>query len=495
MQKNVDISDHIAVIGMACRFPGANDIETFWELLHDSRENIYRFTEKDFKRLNIQENYFKNPNYVKAYGTLDNLDQFDAKFFHYSPFEASLTDPQHRIFLELAWIALETAGYAPSKYVGLIGVYAGCTDSTYFLENILNVSQIKEKINYHQLLLAISNVFLATKISYKLNLKGPSLNINTACSTSLVAIITACQQLQNFECDMALAGGVSIHLPQTGYLYQPEGILSPDGHCRAFDAKAKGTVPANGAGIVVLKRLEDALADKDHIDAVIIGSAINNDGADKVGFTAPSVIGQTTCIQNALELANVSPETITYVEAHGTGTALGDPIEIAALTKAYRQYTNKKQFCAIGSVKTNIGHTNCAAGVAGFIKTVLALKHREIPANLHFKKPNPKIDFENSPFYINKKLTKWHSKKNSPRRAGVSSFGLGGTNAHIILEEPPPIEKQQQERDKVYILPLSAKTEYALKKKIENFSEYLFYSKANLTDIVFTANSGRENFE
>ena len=352
-------------------------------------------------------------------------------------------------------------------------MYAGVGMSGYLLNNLFANSEIGAAGAY-QMIIANDKDFLSTRVSYKLNLKGPSINIQTACSTSLVATCMACQSLLNYQCDMALAGGVSISLPQkTGYLYQEGMIFSPDGHCRAFDAQAQGTLAGSGVGIVVLKRLEDAIADGDTIHAVIKGSAMNNDGSMKVGYTAPSVDGQAEVIAQALAMAEVDPETISYIEAHGTGTPLGDPIEIAALTKAFRASTQKKNFCAIGSVKTNIGHLDVAAGVTGLIKTVQALKHQSLPPSLHFETPNPKIDFANSPFYVNTKLVEWQ-KNGSPRRAGVSSFGIGGTNAHVVLEEAP-VAKQgcrgAGERGRSYqLLVLSAKTESALDTATAQFN-------------------------
>ncbi|GAB1537440.1 hypothetical protein NUACC21_00820 [Scytonema sp. NUACC21] len=339
--------------------------------------------------------------------------------------EAEITDPQHRIFLECACEALESAGYDSQTYKGSIGVYGGSGLSSYLLNIYLNQNLVNS-IDPQQLVLAGNKDFLTTRVSYKLNLEGPSYAVQTACSTSLVAVHLACQSLLNGECDMALAGGVTINATRkAGYMYTEGGILSPDGHCRAFDAKAQGSVGGEGVGIVVLKRLEDALLHRDTIHAVIKGSAINNDGSFKVSYTAPRIDTQAKVIRTAQVVAEVEPETITYVEAHGTGTALGDPIEIAALTQAFRSSTQNKGFCAIGSVKTNIGHLDTAAGVTGLIKTVLALKHKQIPPSLHFEQPNPEIDFANSPFYVNTKLSKWETN-GTPRRAGVSSVGLGG---------------------------------------------------------------------
>jgi phthiocerol/phenolphthiocerol synthesis type-I polyketide synthase E len=487
----------VAIIAMTGRFPGADDLTTYWDNIKNYREAITRFTDEQLTAAGVLASTLRDPNYVKVKGIIENIDLFDASFFDYSPNEAALTDPQHRIFLELCWTALERAGYCAEKYPGSIGVFAGVSDSSYLYTNILPSNM---SVDLQQLGIATNHYFLSTKVSYKLNLTGPSLNINTACSTSLVAIATAAKQLLNYECDLALAGGISIALPQTtGYLYQAGGILAPDGHCRAFDAKSAGTVPADGAGVVVLKRLEDALQDGDKIEALIIGAAINNDGSRKVGFTAPSVEGQAMCIAEALSLAEVPADTINYVETHGTGTFLGDPIEITALTEVYRRHTKKKQFCAIGSVKSNIGHTNNAAGVAGLIKTVLALKHRQLPPSLNYTAPNPNIDFANTPFYVNTELKPWIAEGVS-RRAGVSSFGIGGTNAHLILEEAPILEASSKSRN-IKMLLLSAKTPTALEAATINIYNFL-KDKSNghtfldneFADVAYTLQVGRKDF-
>jgi acyl transferase domain-containing protein len=428
----------IAIVGLAGRFPGAKDVDEFWRNLRDGVESISFFSDEELIALGVDPETLDDPNYVKAQGTLENVELFDASFFGYTPREAQTMDPQHRLFLECAWEALENAGYDAKKYNGLIGVYAGTSRNTYLLNNLNSKRNLIESISdLQQTKIGNDNDFLTTRASYKLDLKGPAVVVQTACSTSLVAVHLACQGLLSGECDMAMSGGVSIRLPQNmGYFYQEGGIASPDGHCRAFDAEAQGTIGGNGVGIVVLKRLADAVAAGDHIYAVIKGSAINNDGALKVGYTAPSIEGQAEVITKALAMAEIQPETVSYVEAHGTGTTLGDPIEIAALTQAFRANTDQNGYCAIGSVKTNIGHLDATAGVAGLIKTILALKHKEIPPSLHFVQPNPKIDFDNSPFYVNNKLAAWDAHGNS-RRAGISSFGIGGTNAHAVLEEAP----------------------------------------------------------
>jgi acyl transferase domain-containing protein len=400
--------------------------------------------------------------------------------------------------------------------------------STYLLYNLSPNQELMESAGFLQTLIGVDKDYVPTRVSYKLNLKGPSVSVGTACSSSLVAVHLACQSLLSGECEMALAAGVSVKVPQNELTLSPEGIISPDGQCRAFDAKANGTIGGNGIGVVVLKRLEDALADRDCIYAVIKGSAINNDGALKVGYTAPSEDGQVRVIQAAQVMAEVEPETITYMETHGTGTPLGDPIEIAAMTRAFRATTDKKGYCAIGSVKTNIGHLDAAAGIAGLIKTVLALHHKLLPPSLHFETPNPQIDFENSPFYVNTKLSEWKAN-GTPRRAGVSSFGFGGTNAHVILEEAPPIEADSDPPQPPFLrgensvkvplfkgdlggspglkirptpsrlqqlVVLCAKTSSALETATANLANYLEqHPDQNLADVAYTLQVGRRAFE
>ncbi len=485
-----DTSERIAVIGVAGRFPQAKNVGLFWKNLRDGIESIRSFTDEELKSHGVPPSVLKDPRYVKAGALLENIEMFDASFFGYSPKEAAVIDPQQRIFLESAAAALDNAGYDPSTYSGLIGVYAGAGMNDYMF-NVYSSRDPNDVAGEYQKMISNDKDFLATRVSYKLGLRGPSMTVQTACSTSLVAVQAACQSLLNYQSDIALAGGVSIRVPQMkGYFHQEGMILSPDGHCRAFDADAQGTVGGEGVGVVVLKRLSEALEDRDTILAVIIGSAINNDGAMKVGFTAPSIQGQAEAILSAHALEQIDPESITYIEAHGTGTQLGDPIEIAALTQAFRAGTDKKGYCAIGSVKTNIGHLDAAAGVTGMIKTILALKHKQIPPSLHFKKPNPNIDFENSPFYVNTKLTPWQSNGN-PRRAGVSSFGIGGTNAHVVLQEAPEPEPSSVSRPR-QLLMLSAMTESALDVATHNLAEHLKqHPEINLADVAHTLQVGR----
>ena len=462
--------DGIAIVGMAGRFPGARNIDEFWRNLRDGVEAISFFTEEELRSAGVDSALLSDPSYVRANATLEDTELFDASFFGINHREAEIMDPQHRIFLECAWEALENAGYNADSYQGRIGVYAGHGLTSYLLSNLYSNRQSLWALSGSQTFFGNDKDHLSTRVSYKLNLNGPSLSVQTACSTSLVAVHLACQSLLNGECSMALAGGITIWVPQkVGYKYDEGGILSPDGHCRAFDAAAKGTVNGNGVGIVILKRLEDALAEGDTIHAVIKGSAINNDGSQKAGYTAPSIEGQAAVISEAMHMAGVDASTITYVEAHGTGTVMGDPIEVAALTQAFRAGTQAKEFCAIGSVKTGIGHLDTAAGVAGLIKTVLALKNKELPPSLHYQQPNPVIDFANSPFYVNSTLSEWTTNDGAPRRAGVSSFGIGGTNAHVIVEEAPQVEPAGTVRP-LHLIVLSAKTGSALQTTARNLA-------------------------
>lgn len=489
----------IAIIGLAGKFPGAKNIDEFWNNLQNGRESISFFSDEELLEAGIDEELLSSQNYVKAHGVVEDAELFDAAFFGFNPREAEVTDPQHRIFLECAWEALENAGYKSGIEKYPVGVFAGSGLNSYLLNLYSNLKVIS--LDEQQIMIGCDKDFLSTRTSYKLNLTGPSYTVQTACSTSLVAVHLACQSLLNGECDIALAGGVAINAERkTGYLYTEGGIASPDGHCRAFDANAQGAVGGEGVGIVVLKRLEDALSDRDTIHAVIKGSAINNDGSFKVSYTAPRIDTQAKAIRTAQLVAEVEPETISYIETHGTGTALGDPIEIAALTQVFRLGTQKKGFCAIGSVKTNIGHLDTAAGVAGLIKTVLALKHKKIPPSLHFNSPNPEIDFANSPFYVNTQLAEWQSN-GSPRRAGVSSFGIGGTNAHVVIEEAPVVEKHRskgtlEQGRKYYLLVLSTKTESALEKATTNLANYFQeHPDLNLADAAYTLQVGRKAFD
>ncbi|MFH1488095.1 MAG: amino acid adenylation domain-containing protein, partial [Pseudomonadota bacterium] len=457
---------------------------------------VTRFTKEELRQNGVDEDLSGQAGYVPAAGIIEDVDLFDAGFFGYTPMEAMLLDPQQRLFLEAAWTALEHAGCDPQRFPGPIGVFAGSNTNRYLLNCILpRLSELSHKTDLYSILLLNEKDFLPSRVSYKLNLRGPSISVQTACSTSLVAVHQACQSLINGECDMALAGGVGLMIPQKqGYLYKEGMILSPDGYCRAFDAEAAGTVGGSGLGIVVLKRLDDALQDGDTIHAVILGSAVNNDGSDKVGYTAPSVSGQAAVIKEAIAVAGVHPEQIGFVETHGTGTRLGDPVEIAALTRAFRENTGKRGFCAIGSVKTNIGHLDAAAGIAGLIKAAFAVRHGLIPPSLHFHSPNQAIPFEETPFYVNDALSPW-PRKNGPRVAGVSSFGMGGTNAHLVLTQGPQVKSEPSARAS-HILLLSAKTEEALERQARDLADYLENApETNLADTAYTLALGRGQFE
>ncbi|MEM7349874.1 MAG: amino acid adenylation domain-containing protein [Acidobacteriota bacterium] len=480
----------VAILAMAGRFPGAPDLSGFWSNLRDGVESISFFSREELVAAGVDPAILEDPDYVPACGVLEGASLFDASLFNISPRAAAGMDPQHRLFLESAWQALEEAGYGGSGQREAVGVFAGSSASTYML-HALNHSPAAETL---QTLLANDKDYLATRVSYQLNLKGPSFTVQTACSTSLVAVHVACQSLLAGECDLALAGGVSVTVPlKSGYRYQEEGILSPDGHCRVFDAKGRGTVPGNGVGVVVLKRSDEAVAAGDPILAVIKASAINNDGAVKVGYTAPSVEGQTAVLSEALELSGVAPETVGYIEAHGTGTRLGDPIEMAALSQAYGTSPGKGT-CAIGSLKSNLGHLDAAAGVAGLIKTVLSLRHRQIPPSLHFEQPNPEIDFAGGSFYVNTELRDWPSAE-AARRAAVSSFGLGGTNAHLVLEEAP-VPQASDPAEPWQLLVLSARTETALERASANLAGHLRrHPGLNPADVACTLQMGRQAFE
>ena len=485
----------IAVVGIAGRYPQAWNIDQFWRNLIEGRECITFFSDDELREVGISPDLLSRPNYVKAQGVCPGTFLFDASFFSYTPREAEFLDPQQRVFLECAWEALEDAGYDASGYPGRIGLFAGC-GATHYLAQLMNIPGIHKLADAFTLATYNDKDFLATRVGYRLNLRGPCISVQTACSTSLVSIVMACQSLLSFQSDIAMGGGVTLITQETGgYLYQEGGIHSPDGHCRAFDVDARGIVGGAGAGVVVLKRLEDALADRDTIRAVIVGVGINNDGSARIGYSAPGVNGQAEVSSDAIAMAGINPETIQYVECHGTATPMGDPIEIAALTRAFRAYTEKKNFCAVGSVKTNIGHTDAASGVAGFTKAVLALKNRLIPASLHFHKPNPDIDFANSPFYVNTELQEW-KPSGSPRRAGVSSFGLGGTNAHVVLEEAPGQEHEPSSRNRPgNLLVWSAKTESAAAQMGANLAKHLkVHSGDSLSDTAYTLQVGRKLF-
>ncbi|HEX2078225.1 MAG TPA: SDR family NAD(P)-dependent oxidoreductase [Longimicrobium sp.] len=485
----------VAVIGMAGRFPGAPGVSHLWENLRDGVEGIPRFTPDELRAAGIPDAVLADPSFVPAGGWLAEADHFDAAFFRYTPREAEITDPQHRLFLECAWAALEDAGYAPSKVTVPTGVYAGVSQSVYWIENLIPNRAVMAGGAAYDAMVGNDKDYLASRVAYKLGLRGPAMGVQTACSTSLVAVHVACRALLSGDCDLALAGGSSVHsVKPRGYHYRDGAIYSPDGHCRTFDEQAGGTVTGAGAGVVVLKRLEDALADGDCIRAVILGSAVNNDGQAKVGFMAPGADGQAAVITDALNFAAVDARSISYVEAHGTATPLGDPVEVQALTRAFRAWTQDRQFCALGSIKSNLGHLDQAAGVAGLIKAVLALEHRTIPASLHFHRPNPKLDIERSPFFVAGSTMEW--KADGVRRAGVSSFGIGGTNAHAVLEEAPARAPRDSTPRPVQLLVLSAKTEEALEEAQRNLADFLQANPStDLADAAFTLQLGRTEME
>jgi amino acid adenylation domain-containing protein len=486
-------AEPIAVIGMAGRFPGAPDIEAFWRVLSEGRETI-RFFAPDELDASIPTELRQDDRYVPARGVIDGVDLFDAGFFGISPREAELMDPQQRVFLELAWECLERAGQVPEKTPTPIGIFAGMYNASYFQKHVLAHPDKVARVGDFQVMLANEKDYIATRTAHKLNLTGPAVSVHTACSTSLVAIAQAFDSLRAGQCGLALAGGVSITCPPaSGYLYQEGAMLSPDGHTRTFDVAAQGTVFSDGAAVVLLRRLSDAIADGNTIWAVIRGVAVNNDGAAKASFTAPSLDGQATVVRAALAHAGVDARSIDYVEAHGTATPLGDPVEVAALTEAFRAQTNAVGFCALGSVKSNVGHMVIAAGAAGVIKTALSLHHEALPATLHFTNPNPKIDFAGSPFVVNDQHRPW-PRSNRPRLAGVSSFGVGGTNAHAILQEaPPPLAAQPGEG--LQLLRLSARTTTALKTMVGNLATHLEGHPAlDLADVAFTLDAGRRDF-
>jgi len=493
-QKNFE--NDIAIVGMACCFPGAKNATEFWNNLKNGKESISFFNDEELE--NGDEKLIKDPNFVKAGSVLEDAKSFDAQFFGFSEYDAKILDPQHRKFLECSWEALEDGGYDPYTFKGSIGVFAGSGFSTYLINNVHpNIGYhpnrtFLESMNELQLLTANDRDYLATRVAYKLNLRGPSINVQTACSTVLVAIHLACQSIINGECDMALAGAVTVLCPQkTGYLYQQDMILSPDGHCRPFDSEARGTVFGSGVGVILLKKLSEAIRDKDAIYAVIKGTAVNNDGLNKVGYSAPSVDGQAAVIAEALAVADIEPRDLSFVECHGTATQLGDLIEITALKQVFNN--SEKHSCAIGSVKSNIGHLGWASGMAGLFKTVLALKHRQIPPTIHFKNPNPQTQLDESPFYVNTKTIPWRT--DSPRVAGVSAFGLGGTNAHLVVAEHPAHPFTDIKKEIVCLCTISARSEQVTKDLAKRYLNFLNDVKdINLSDFCYTTNIGRMHF-
>ena len=491
-----DFDGRIAVIGMAGRFPGAPDLKTFWSNLRNGVEAVQYLSEDELLAAGESIDNIRDPSYVRASAKLDDIDKFDAAFFGMSPRDAAVFDPQHRVFLECAWEAFEHAGYVGDRIDGAVGVFASCGLSQYMFKNVLANEQVARSVGEWLIRHTGNDTnFLATRVSYELDLRGPSMNVQTACSSTLVAVHLACQSLLSGECDVALAGGSVISPVQDrGYFYKEGEILSPDGHCRAFDAKSAGTIVSSACGCVLLKPLASAIDDGDNILAVIRGSAINNDGRAKVGYLAPSVGGQARVVTEALAVADVDARNVSYVETHGTGTLIGDPIEIAGLTKAYRETTDDTQFCAIGSLKTNIGHTGEASGVAALIKTVLSLQHREIPPSLHYETPNPQADLPNSPFYVNAQLRPWTVDEGFTRVAGVTGLGAGGTNAHVLVEEPPETEPSGPSRA-VQLITVSARTTDGVERATKDLAAHLRDNPdINLADVAFTRLAGRKSF-
>ncbi|MGV9763938.1 type I polyketide synthase [Micromonospora tulbaghiae] len=495
MQNDIPADDGvepIAIVGLAARLPGAADVDEFWRNLVDGVESTTELTREEQLARGAQPQEVDDPGWVNRAPLVDGYDEFDAGLFGMTAREAEITDPQHRLFLETCYTALQDAGYDPGRYDGAVGVYAGTGGNTYMHRNVMRNKRVGG--NPHGAVsLATGNSpnYVATNVSYRLDLRGPSMTVHTACSTSLVAFHLACEALRNGECDMALAGGVNIELPHVGYLGM-DGFTSPDGRCRPFDAGANGTVWGSGVGVTLLKRLSDAIADGDTIRAVVLGNAINNDGAGKVGFTAPSIDGQMEAVAQAVALAGVDPRSISYVEAHGTGTALGDPIEVAALSAVYTKDTDERGWCGIGSVKSNIGHLSQPSGIVSVIKTVLAMEHGLIPPTINYETPNPAIDFADTPFYVANTLTKWDTD-GGPRRAGVSSFGIGGTNAHVVLEEAPAAGRHQPSARPAHLLQVSAKTPAALDTAVRRLADHLESgSDVALADVAHTLRVGRQ---
>lgn len=493
-----DNSEIIAITGMSLRVPGADSPDQFWQNLKNGTESITFFNDDQLRSAGVDEALLVNPDYVKAMGRLEGVELFDARFFDMTPKEAEILDPQHRVLMEGVWRALENAAIDPERYSGRIGLYAGVGFNGYLIHHILAHPELLESAGAWQLSLNNDKDFAPTRIAYKFNLQGPAVSINTACSTSLVATVIAAQSLLSYQCDTAIAGGCSIHLPQDrGYQYMKGGTVSPDGHCRPFDADAAGTVDGNGTAVVVMKRLEDALNDGDTIHALLRGFAMNNDGSLKVGYTAPSVSGQADVIMEALEMAELDASQIDYVETHGTGTELGDSVEISALSEAFRETAGDTGPCAIGSVKSNLGHLDTAAGTTGLIKTVLALQHGEIPPTCHFQRANPSLGLESTSFYVNDKLIPWPAREHQPRMAGVSSFGIGGTNAHVIVEQASQYVSRSEEEPKPWVIfPLAAKTEKALLQMVHDLADHIeARPDHSLADIAYTLQAGRRHFE
>ncbi|HSD54317.1 MAG TPA: beta-ketoacyl synthase N-terminal-like domain-containing protein, partial [Burkholderiales bacterium] len=496
MGRTVRPGGAIAIVGMACRFPGAADPAAFWRNLRDGVESITFFSDEELLAAGVDAATLAQPNYIKAAPVLEDVDKFDAAFFGYSPREAAVTDPQHRLFLEVAWEAFEAAGYRPDACPGVVGVFAGAGGivTNYLVAHPRHPALVGDTATLPYI--GNDKDFLATRVSYKLNLGGPSLTVQTACSTSLVATHLACQSLLSGESDMVLAGAATVRVPHTrGYVAERGNVHSPDGRCRPFDANGQGAIFGSGVAAVLLKRLDDALAAGDHIHAVIRGTSITNDGASKPTYTAPSATGQARAMTEALARADVTPATVGYVECHAAGTPVGDPLEIQALTRAFGAANARPGSCAVGSVKGNIGHPEQTAGLAALIKTALALEHRQLPPSLNFTAPNPNVDFAGGPFFVNATLRDWPSEQH-PRRAGVNSLGMGGTNAFAVLEEAPErIPAPADETRPGGLFTLSAKTEMALAAYVDRFRAFLRENHAgNLADLCYTSNVSRSQF-
>lgn len=484
----------IAIVGLACQFPDANNLSEFWHNVSTGRDSIRPLAEEEMTAAGVSAEVTQHPDYVNSGSFLEDIDQFDASLFGYSAKEADIMDPQHRLFLQIAWQALESSGYCNDDSRNRIGVYAGSSDSSYLTYALSHPHRLKPMVSIPDLVYENNQDLLATRVAYKLNLRGPAVTMGTACSTALVLVHHGCQALISGECDVALVGAARASVPQkSGYTYAQGGILSRDGKCRTFDKDASGTISGSGAGALVLRRLDDAIASRDHIMAVIKGTAINNDGARKVGFTAPSVAGQTEVIQSALYAGNISAESIGYLEAHGTATSLGDPIEFKALTNAYRSFTDRQNYCALGSVKANIGHLDTAAGMAGMAKVIAALQHKQIPPAVNFHEPNPEINLSDSPFYIPRKAQPW--PVGVPLRAGVSAFGIGGTNAHVVVEAMAQDRASTPSR-RSQLLTFSGSTRSALEANMSQFATWLEQqADGDLPDIAYSHNSGRKRLD
>ncbi|MEV1329720.1 beta-ketoacyl synthase N-terminal-like domain-containing protein [Micromonospora costi] len=487
--------DRIAVIGLGCRVPGAADTTALWRDLRAGTDSVRRFSRAEALTAGVPAEVVDDPSFVPAFGHLDGLTDFDAALFGYRDDEAALLDPQHRLFLEVAWWALEDAGYGRVDATTQVGVFGGCGVNRYLRHHLLGNPAVGPaggfSDDWDDILAGASSDYLPTRVAYAFGLSGPAVAIQTACSSSLVAVCQAAQSLLDFRCDMAVAGGASVvSTQQAGYRHRPGGTLAADGVCRPYDADATGQVFGNGAGAVVLKRLGDAVDDGDHIYAVLPGWAVNNDGADRADFTVPGVVGQSAVVAEALTAADWRPDDVGYVEGHGSGTAVGDAIEIEALTRVFRAGTARRGFCVLGSLKSNVGNLDAAAGVAGLIKAVLAVHHGVIPGTLHFTRPHRGVDLAGGPFVVTTDPLPW----TGTRRAGVSSFGLGGTNAHVLVEQAPTPPATADGTDWA-LLPLSAATGEALRELAGRVAEHLAGGPGDaapcLTDVAFTLAAGR----